>query len=121
MRLTIQSGCYVFEAMYMQRNIPQQAGFTWNPRANRWQTYEPEKAWALRQFADQPTQDAIKHEILAGRIRLAESRAAGGDDKYDLQIKPGEKLLPFQRAGIIAMCKRLEIKMKEAQDEVQGG
>ena len=97
----------------MQRNIPAQAGFIWNPRQNRWQTYEPERAWALRQFADQEAQDQIRHEILAGRIRLAESRAAKTEKKREVPVPEGMKLMDFQEAGVISICKRLGIKIKD--------
>jgi len=111
MQMTYTSGRYIFHCLVSQRNIPMGVGFQWDEKTREYFTYRPELADRLRQFADDDCLSALGLDLSEARLNLADSRADSAD--WSPPVPEGRKLLPFQKAGVLAICRRLGIEVKQ--------
>lgn len=98
MYLTYNDKKYIFYGTYDHRNIPQDAGFRWDHKAQHWYTLEPIIAAKLEQFADILAADKLQRERSYHHQAVAASHAT----ESNLEVPAPEGLVyrPFQRAGV---------------------
>jgi len=100
---------------YVERTIPKEAKFTWDPDPDvkRWYTYDLNKAVKLSAYADPITRQRLEREVKL-REELREASHATDAD-VDLPRPEGLDYLPFQRAGILVGTKINNVLIADEQ------
>jgi SWI/SNF-related matrix-associated actin-dependent regulator 1 of chromatin subfamily A len=95
--LTKENGLYVWRGRYEDRGIPRAAGFTWNIRRMRWETFDPYTA--LRSGEDHPDLEQIRARVAASNAQSPKAYEANG-------------LYPYQAAGVEYMAEQFSTGRK---------
>ena len=91
-----------FEAItsWLERNIPKDERWRWDPNLKRWHTSSEDIARRLSQYATGAAALRLNQLSEAEKASLEASQAHEAPDGLDIPCPPGLAYLPFQRAGI---------------------
>ena len=107
MKLLWDGTHYVFECNQAQSGIPKRAGFTyWKLVRDHWATKNPHIAARLCKWADDSVPKELRDVYANQRLNYTVSFAETGD--ADLPHPKGLDYLPFQKAAIKHMTRRLK-------------
>ena len=96
---------WVCRCSFVDRHIPKEAGFRWNPTDKIWFTLS---AMVAARLMDKPAGRAVQ-QLDDAKYKLREAMvatSAAADADLEIPTKPGNVYLPYQRAGIAGLFHR---------------
>jgi len=98
---------------YEEREIPKQAGLTWNPKLKLWTTGAFRNAEKLISYAPEEIQALIKQKC--SDLDYAISLSSQTDADIEIPVPEGLEYLPFQKAGIAYASKKTTCLIADEQ------
>ena len=98
MKMSFESGKFLLESKYEEKDAVKRAGFRWDGANRRWWTSAPEIANRLIACADDACRAAIEAATAGQAQAIEASRATTAD--IEIPVPDGLEYMPFQRAGI---------------------
>ena len=98
MKLLFENNKYICQSRFEEKEIPKEAGFSWDKTLKCWWTSDPDKALILIQFADENCKKQLEIWNEQKKISIEASRAMDAD--MDIPKPDGLDYFPFQKAGI---------------------
>lgn len=108
MQLTYANGIFNCICSYAEKDYPKAAGFVWDKiTPHTWATKDAGVAYKLIKVANKEALEAITLYMAKASENMEASRAKDAD--VDLPCPEGLSYLPFQKAGILFICRQLGI------------
>ena len=95
---------FIARASFLEKDIPKNAKFRWDPEKKKWWTDDILKAKVLAEFADESCLEMFNTTVNKTIQSIQKWRAL----KYKIPSPPGQKFMDFQKIGIARMIEILE-------------
>lgn len=93
-----EGGLFIAVCHFVDKDIPKDAGFRWNPTTKRWETRQLRTALCLAEYATPEARNAIRERM--DDDERAKLDSAAKDSDMAIPAPEGCEYMPFQRAGI---------------------
>ena len=106
MKLLFENNKYICQSRFEEKEIPKEAGFSWDKSGKYWWTSDPDKALILIQFADEDCKKVLEIWNEQKKVSIEASRAMDANIEIPLPQKINPRtgkpyeLRPYQKAGI---------------------